>query len=271
MRGQGQPSKAGTGLYAEERPCREIRLAPGVLISNALCAYLEGPRAAIVCDLHLGMEAVAGHDGTYYPARQKPVLIRRLKEILYRFRPEFLVIAGDFKHNFSRNLRQEMDEVRSVFDYLDSKTQVVLTKGNHDNFLKSILPGTPLPESVRLGDVLICHGHREQPEGARPERQRLIVIGHEHPALKLMDSIGASVTAPAFIFDEGSGTLVLPALSPLASGTDILREEPLSPVLRRLPRDRLRIFAVSGSGLLDFGTVGELGPEAGEKGSKARI
>jgi len=86
----------------------------------------------------------------------------------------------------------------------------------------------------------------------------LKVLAHEHPALKLQDSVGARVSAPAFVFDEASRTLVLPALSPLAAGADILREGPRSPFLRMLDRRRFRLFAVSEQGILDFGSAGVL-------------
>lgn len=249
--------KTDTAGLPGERPEKELCIAPGLVISNALCAYLEGPRAVIVSDLHLGMEAVAAADGAYFPRRQKPVIMRRLKDILNRFRPKLFVIAGDFKHNFSANLGQEMDEVREVFEYLDSRTRVVLTRGNHDNYLRTLLPDVPIPDSVRVGACFVCHGHKDLPALGRFRGLKL--IGHEHPALKLRDAIGAPVSAPAFIFHQASRTLVVPAISPLAVGADIVRAGPIAPPLRRLDRRQFRIFAASEQGILDFRTVGMLG------------
>lgn len=256
MKGDGRHRGPAPAGLPDEGPVKDLRLAPGVVISNALCAYLEGPGAVIVSDLHLGMEAVAAADGAYFPRRQKPVIMNRLKLILDRFRPELFVIAGDFKHNFSANLGQEMDEVREVFEYLDSRTQAVLTKGNHDNYLRSLLPDVPLPDSARVGASFVCHGHRDLP--ALRRFKGLKIIGHEHPALKIRDAIGAPVSAPAFIFHEDSRTLVVPAISPLASGADVLRAGPRAPPLRRLDRRQFRLFAASEHGILDFCTVGRL-------------
>jgi hypothetical protein len=239
-----------------EGPESEIAVAPGVVISDTLCVYLEGPGAVIVSDIHLGMEAAAQAEGAFFPRRQKPVILKRLKRIVDRFRPELFVINGDFKHNFGRDMRREMDEVAQVHDYLDSKTDVVLTRGNHDNFMRSILPDVQLPDKAHVGSGFVCHGHRALP--ALERFKGLKVLGHEHPALKLQDSVGARVSAPAFVFDERSLTLVLPALSPLAAGTDILRNVPRSPFLRMLDRRRFRLFAVSEQGILDFGRAGEL-------------
>jgi metallophosphoesterase superfamily enzyme len=74
----------------------------------------------------------------------------------------------------------------------------------------------------------------------------------------LHDRVGATVSAPAFVYDEEHHTLVLPALGPLAFGTDVLRDGPMSPILRRLDRRRWRIFAAVGTSIMDFGTAGNL-------------
>ena len=104
----------------------ELEVLPGVLLSNLFCVWLEAERTLVTADLHLGMEGVAAADGAYFPRRQKPVIEKRLGAMLRRFRPELLVVAGDFKHNFGRNLEQEWSEVESVFDYLGSTTEVAL-------------------------------------------------------------------------------------------------------------------------------------------------
>lgn len=235
----------------------EIELAPGLRISDRFCAVLEDEKAVVAADLHLGFEAVAASDGAFFPRRQRPVLLRRLKDILDRHRPELFIIAGDFKHNFSRNLRQEMDEVEDVLEYLNSRVDVLAVRGNHDNYLPGLLPeGTPFPDTFEKGHFIVAHGHKETP---RPgNRDGVRILAHEHPSLKLRDSIGAQASAPAFLWDERNRTLVLPALSPLAPGSDILRGRFISPAVRKLDRGGLRVFAVTGRGLLDFGPAGRL-------------
>ena len=259
--GQGPPFGTGNG---KDRTPAEVAIWPGVVISSALCAYIEEAQAVIVADIHLGMEAAAETDGAFFPRRQKPVLMRRLGRILDRFRPRLMVIAGDFKHNFGQDRRREMDEVREVFDYLDSRTQVALTKGNHDNYLKNILPREPVPRWTRAGHCFVCHGHQDLPELGR--FKGLKVLGHEHPALKLRDAVGAVVSAPAFVYDEADRTLVLPALGPLAFGTDVLRVGTGSPHLRELDRRRWRIFAATGTGMMDFGAVENIRAAMGQHG-----
>lgn len=244
-------------MMSRDAVLAELEVAPGLWISDLLCAWLPEERACVVADLHLGFEAVAAFDGAYFPRRQKPVLLRRLGEIVDRYRPGLVVVAGDFKHNFGRGARLETDEVREVVEYLDSKADLAFVRGNHDNYLAGLLPpGAGLPDSVRLGRFRAAHGHRET--GPPPKGVDLTILAHEHPSLRLRDSVGGRASAPAFLFDPGSGTLVLPALSPLAPGSDILRARPLSPGLRALGVDRFRLVAAPGRGLLDFGPLSSL-------------
>jgi len=158
-----------------------------------------------------------------------------------------------------------MDEVGEVLGFLDSRADVAFVRGNHDNYLQALLPeGAALPETLEVGGVLIAHGHKETELVRRWKGPT--ISAHEHPSLKLRDGVGARVFAPAFVHDAESGTLVLPALSPLARGSDILWGRFLSPVLRRLDRDRLRVIAVAGSGLLDFGPAGRIFAPGGPSG-----
>jgi putative SbcD/Mre11-related phosphoesterase len=235
----------------------DIELSPGLWISDLLCAWLPEERACVVADLHIGFEAVAASDGALFPERQKAVLLNRLGAVLERHRPDMMVVAGDFKHNFGRGARLETEEVREVLGFLDSRVDLAFVRGNHDNYLAGLLPpGAQLPASIRLGRFRVAHGHRDP--GPPPVGAVVTIFAHEHPSLKLRDSVGARASAPAFLFDPGSGMLVIPALSPLAPGSDVLRGRPLSPVLRSSGVDRFRVIAATGQGLLDFGGLGSL-------------
>jgi len=82
-------------------------------------------------------------------------------------------------------------------------------------------------------------------------------MGHEHPAVKLKDDLGATVSVPAFLVTEP--LLVLPAFSPLALGVDVSSYPYLSPILNRTPIDDARVIGVDEKeGLLDFGPMKRL-------------
>jgi putative SbcD/Mre11-related phosphoesterase len=227
-----------------------IQLQPGIIATKHYALYLEEPRAAVVSDLHLGYEGALHDQGISIPRRQKKVMVERLDSLLLELEPKILVVAGDFKHEFSRPLREEWNEVLDVLDFLKGRTEVLMVRGNHDNFLRNILnrKGMDLHRQVTLGGVKIVHGHEEVPiEGPT-------IIGHEHPSLKLKDEIGASVSLPCFLALRQ--LVVLPAFSPLAYGTDIFQRPYLSPILNKLKMGSARVIGVDDKlGLLDFGQM----------------
>jgi hypothetical protein len=103
-----------------------------------------------------------------------------------------------------------------------------------------------LHDRADLGGVTIVHGH-EEVSTLHP-----IVMGHEHPAVKLKDDLGAVVSVPAFLVTDR--LIVLPAFSPLALGVDVSAYPYLSPILNRTPIDDARVIGVDErEGLLDFG------------------
>ena len=67
------------------------------------------------------------------------------------------------------------------------------------------------------------------------------------------------VTLPCFLYDEASQILVMPAFSPLASGTNIISPENsfMSPDLRNLNLANARIFAIQ-DGVMELGKVSDL-------------
>ncbi|MEM2869527.1 MAG: metallophosphoesterase [Thermoplasmata archaeon] len=251
--GPATPRKppAGAGVFRDP-----VEVFSGVLISGALCAFIKSERALVLADLHMGFEAVAAADGACFPRRQKPLIVKRLERALAIFRPELVVIAGDFKHNFGRSSAQEWREVEEVLNFLDSRADVALVRGNHDNYLQSIISPRPLPLQMEVGGVLVLHGHKEVTALERWCGPK--ILAHEHPSLRLRDRVGAQVGAPAFLVDRASATLVLPALSPLAPGADVARGPITSPVLRAMDVGRMEAFAADRGELLGFGPLSSL-------------
>jgi putative SbcD/Mre11-related phosphoesterase len=231
----------------------EVKVLPGVYASKDYALYLEEHRALIVADLHLGYEGVLREQGVSLPRFQKRHMVERLGSLLERYAPDLLVIDGDFKHEFSRNLREEWNEVLDVLDFLEGKAEVLMIRGNHDNFLKTILnrKGLELHRSHRLGRFTIAHGHEPL------KAEGILIIGHEHPSMRLRDVIGATVSLPCFLVSPE--LIVLPAFSPLAYGSDVLRGPYLSPVLQDLGMHRSRLYGLDEKlGVLEFGTPEEL-------------
>jgi putative SbcD/Mre11-related phosphoesterase len=237
-----------------------IEIHPGVHITNHFCAYLEQKKTIVLADLHLGYEAALHEDGVTVPKVQKDEMLQRLDTIFKEYPCERVVIAGDFKHQFSKNLWQEWEEVMEVLEFIHDTAEVSVIRGNHDNYLATILSkrGMELVDSHETGGCLITHGHKDFE--LRPDV--LTIIAHEHPSVRIRDEIGASVKTPCYVHHEEKRLLVLPAFSPLAGGSDLtIRDKFFSPVLKRVDMMQARIFSISEIGLLDFGCLKNLMPQ----------
>src|SRR5207247_8781195 len=132
--------------------------------------------------------------------------------VLVRGKARKIMIAGCFKYEFSKSLVDEWVEVKQVLRFLKDRVTPVLVRGNHDNYLATILGDLNLTLNPRadVGGYTIVHGH-EEVSTLHP-----IIMGHEHPALKLTDELGAVVTVPPVLVRDR--LVVLPAFSPLALG-----------------------------------------------------
>ncbi len=231
-------------------------LWPDVHATEERCIWMPEQDAVIIADLHLGYEAVLRMDGVAMPRYQDRVISERLEHILDRYDPCCIVINGDFKHNFSRNLRQEWREVNAMLSFLADEHDVHLVRGNHDNFLKTIAVRHDVSMTWRydMGDVTVTHGHRDDvPRGDRT------LLAHEHPFIKLRDEVGATLSMPCYLYTDD--VAVMPAFSPIVSGTDVSDAMPgdyLSPLLHSVDVDAFNVLAISDLGLLDFATIGDL-------------
>jgi len=226
----------------------------GIKITSLYAAYIEEHSAVVMADLHIGYESYLQHEGVSIPKYQKKIMVRRVEEIMRRYEPEKIIINGDFKHEFGKNLRQEWREVDEMLSFMVGKADVVIVRGNHDNFLKTIASrhGAKMFEEYSLGNFKMVHGHRNVKRGGK-----MLIIGHEHPSIEIRDEVGAVIKLPCYLY--GGETLVLPAMSPLAAGTDVISEEDyLSPILREMDTDKMDVYAINENELLPFSKLGFL-------------
>jgi putative SbcD/Mre11-related phosphoesterase len=230
-----------------------LRLTGNLEILKEKALLLRDESLVAIADLHLGYESALELEGISIPRRQKAAMLESLSRIIDDHGPETMVVNGDFKHNFSRNLDEEWLEVKEVLRFLKDRTRLVVVRGNHDNYLASILSdmGIDLRKSYRAGGHTFVHGHWDI------KTKGPIVMGHEHPALKLRDEVGAIVTLPAFAVDRD--LIVLPAFSPLALGMDVSSQPYLSPILNARDINDARVLVADDKeGILDFGTIADL-------------
>ncbi len=252
----GRPYSDDANLFGggpHRRVVDTKEVLPGIHATRDYALWFERDRTLVISDLHLGYEGALQEAGVAIPRRQKGIMLERLERLLQTYGPENVVVDGDFKHEFSRNLEDEWKDVLDVLDFLYKQTVPILVRGNHDNYLMQILSkkGLDLHRKWELGGFTLVHGH-DDPGVSGP-----LVLGHEHPAVKLRDTVGATFSLPAFVVQRD--LILLPAFSPLALGVDVTERPKMSPLLQNRDLSEARVYAIDDAlGLMDFGRVRDL-------------
>ncbi|NOZ80141.1 MAG: metallophosphoesterase [DPANN group archaeon] len=229
-------------------------ILPGLRIID-LALYIEKEHILVIADTHIGYEASLQKQGIMVPGQQMQLTLARLENILaHAGTVETIIIDGDIKDDFSEITDSEWRDLKRLFEFLDTKVNnLILIKGNHDTFLPPIAKKFDVPvfEKYEQGNYCFMHGDR-----ALPTKKKVIIIGHEHPALTLRDN-GRKETFKCFLKGtyKKQNLIVLPSFNLLMEGQDILRRERLSPLLDDI--SDFEVF-VAGDQPLLFGKVGEL-------------
>ncbi|ALV62657.1 ICC-like protein phosphoesterase [Thermococcus sp. 2319x1] len=202
----------------------------------------------IIADLHIGYEESMAKEGIYLPKAFRQ-MVNSVLALLREERPKRLIINGDLKHSFIP-LKREKLELKAFFGKVTPLVEeIVVVRGNHDVGISWVRElGVEVVDELEIGKWKIVHGHKLV-EGEK------FIIGHEHPAIRLRDEVGALIKVPIFLV--GDPLIVLPAFSPWAYGNDILREI-VSPFLRDVDLFNFKVLVPLDKELLDFGKLGDL-------------
>src|SRR5256885_14116384 len=111
-----------------------IEVAKGVEATRDFALLLREERALVISDLHLGFEGALAEQGVSIPRFQRRVILERLRKMLDDAKAGKGVIAGDFKHEFSKNLVDEWVEVKQVLRFLKHRGNPGPRRGNHSNY-----------------------------------------------------------------------------------------------------------------------------------------
>ena len=234
---------------------RELEIMPGVRITRDRCLVLEEGPTIVLGDLHLGYERALELEGMYLPRTNTEAVREALNDILYRYEPERVVLLGDIKHDFKRSGFEEKKEVRRIFTMLSEACELVPVKGNHDNYLQNIISDMGIL-AVEYTDVMgyrLEHGHVDS--GVRP-----VIIGHEHPSVRIPGSVGGGLKIQCFVHAKKDGVLVIPPFSPYASGNDLVLDDKavMAPALRSSDYANADLYGVTDVGVMKLGTLAEL-------------
>lgn len=165
---------------------RSLEILPGVRITSDRCLVLDEGPTVVLGDLHLGYERALEQEGMYIPRTNTDAIRDSLNEILCRYEPSRVVLLGDIKHDFKRSGFEEKREVRKIMSLLSEAAETVVIKGNHDNYLQNIISdlGMLAVDYIDLMGFRLEHGHVDS-------HVRPVIIGHEHPSVRIPGSVGA--------------------------------------------------------------------------------
>lgn len=217
--------------------------------------FIKDKRIFSIADLHIGYEEALNKQGILIPRFQIDDIISRLKKIFRLVKPKIVVINGDLKHEFGEISRQEWKDTLKVLDFLLSKYNVVLVKGNHDNIVEPIASkkGLDVVDRYIVDDIMFIHGHKIVDI---PKNIKTIIMGHEHPAVSIRSKLRIE-KYKCFLVGKykGKKIIVMPSFNFVAEGSDILSEDILSPYLKK-DLDSFDVYIVGGfNEIFYFGNV----------------
>lgn len=233
-----------------------MEILPGVRVTNDRCLLLDDGPTIVLGDLHLGYEKALEEEGMYIPRFNTYSIREALNRIICKYEPKRIVLLGDIKHDFKRTRYEGKEEVRKVIELLETAADVIVIKGNHDNFLQNILYDTDLMavDYVDMCGFRMEHGHVDS--GRRP-----VIIGHEHPSVRIAGSVSGGVKLQCFLHMRKEGITVIPPFSPLSSGSDLSLAGPetfMSPACRAADVGDADVYALSEFGILSIGKLSDV-------------
>ena len=235
------------------------------LLEGMPIAHIRGMNALAVADMHLGYEGVMAKGGTMVPKVNFRKMTDMLSKALLKTGARSIIIDGDIKNEFSTVDIEEFNELYDFIQFAKSKgVHLVLIKGNHDNFVERYKEQFKLEiyrQEAMIDGYLFFHG--EELPSKIPSKAKLLVMGHEHPAIAIYNAIGRKEKLRCFLYGsyKGKRLLVLPAINYFASGTEInlhSKDELLSPIFRHADIESMHAIAIGYGSTIDFGTIGQL-------------
>ncbi|MEM4295227.1 MAG: metallophosphoesterase [Candidatus Anstonellales archaeon] len=231
----------------------DIVVVDGITLTPYAIAIIKNKNIGVISDLHIGMEELSLLTSRLQTAEM-------LKTTLYcieKYELKKLVIAGDIKQGFGKNVIQEWEEIKQFFEFIREKVDIILIKGNHDFYIKNIikdLDDIKEHDFYKIENYIISHGHKKILRG-----NETLIIGNEHPAITIRDEVGARVKLRAYLWAEKEKLLVLPSFNPLTKGTNVLSANDwLSDEMKNIDTDAMKIYAIEEDSIFYFGSVRDL-------------
>lgn len=213
---------------------KDNEIMEGIEIHD-LGLYIKKFRTLVFADFHLGYEEALNKQGTLLPRTQYLKTRKRLEKLFDGLKKPIdkIIVNGDIKHEFGTVNEQEWLDALNILAFLQKQCQnVSLIRGNHDTILGPIADKREIKivDDEELNGILILHGD-EIPKKIDAD---VVVIGHEHPCVTITDGINYE-KEKCFLCGkwEGKTLIVQPSFNMITEGTDVRKEELLSPFLKQ--------------------------------------
>lgn len=249
--------------------------------------------ALVLADLHIGIEYDLSLSGINIPS-QVERRIDRVLQYLESVNAQRIVLLGDVKHSISKTSPLERDDIPHFLRAVAEYVPVDILPGNHDAGLEYLIPrdtrfGIEIHPSkgYSINGVGLVHGH------TWPSIELLscsyVVMGHNHPIIRLADPLGYVSSKPVWIracFVEAvfrkrypelgryqnPRIIIMPAFNELVGGI-AFNEATYETLLGPLFTNRAILLEKAQAYLLDgtyLGTVEQLRKFAPESGKSRR-
>lgn len=160
------------------------------LLTDYPVAFITDNKTLVISDTHIGVETDLSHAGIRIH-KQIEKFKDTLDKLIELTKAKSLVILGDVKHKVPGASIQELRDIPKFLEYLSTKVKVFITKGNHDDFLETLIPtGVKLygSKGFKIGKYGFFHGH------AWPSKKLMqcdyLFTGHIQPSIQFEDKLG---------------------------------------------------------------------------------
>lgn len=236
------------------------------LLTDYPVAFITDNKTLVISDTHIGVETDLSHAGIRIH-KQIEKFKDTLDKLIKLTKAKSLVILGDVKHKVPGASIQELRDIPKFLEYLSSKVKVQICKGNHDDFLETLIPsGVKLYSSkgFKIGKYGFFHGH------AWPSKKMMqsdyLFIGHIQPAVEFKDKLGYRSRQQVWLKGKlnqevikkkyktsSTGKLniiILPAFNSLLGSLNVMEKKDLSgPLLtsKAMKLDDMRTYLLDGT------------------------
>lgn len=214
-------------------------------------------KVLVVGDLHVGYERELNKGGIDVSGKLQEELISEFENVFTKTgKITMVVLLGDVKHYFGRNVREEWFGLRTIFTYLKKKSEkVIIIRGNHDTYLMPLAS----KENIEVKDIwkwrkyCFIHGDKDFEE-LYDKEVGVWIMGHVHPAIFLHEGVKQEKYKCYLIGRyEGKEVIILPSFFSGIEGSDV--RERVIPLPWKFNWGYFTVKVVEKLRVLDFGLL----------------